>query len=205
MTIDRLPDRVTTPRLVLRRWQHADADVLQQIVMANLDHLRPWMPWIKQEPLTIIERARLIEDWTREWEDGGDSFLGVFLDGEPIGSSGCHARVGPGAIEIGYWIDQDHLRSGYATEVTAALTSAAFDNERIGRVQVHTDEANDASAGVPAKLGFRRARVETREPAAPGESGRLIIWTVTRETWTPPAPPRPSEVDQVQGSPNESR
>lgn len=190
---DRLPDRVVTPRLVLRRWRHDDAEMLQRIVTANLDHLRPWMPWIKQEPLTIVERVRLIEQWTQEWERGGDCYLGVFLDGEAIGSSGYHARVGPGALEVGYWIDQHHVRQGYATELTAALTTAAFGVDRIGRVQVHTDEANTASAGVPAKLGFRRDRVEAREPQAPGESGQLVIWTTTPETWEPPSDPPPQD------------
>ena len=141
------------------------------------------MPWAKFEPLTIAERVALIEGWTRDWEDGGDAYIGVFLDGEVIGSSGYHRRVGPTAVEIGYWIHIDHLRQGYATEVTSALTTAAFGVPGIDRVEIHTDEANEASAGVPAKLGFHRERVDTRQPAAPGESGQLVIWTVTREAW----------------------
>ena len=48
---------------------------------------------------------------------------------------------------------------------------------------LHTDEANEPSAGVPAKLGYHRERVDTRDPLAPGESGRLVIWTVTRDAW----------------------
>ena len=181
--MDRLPERLATPRLLLRRWQHDEAALLRTTILANLDHLRPWMPWIKYEPLTVGERVTMIEVWTREWEQGGGSHLGVFLEGELIGGAGFHRRVGPGAVEIGYWIAADHVRHGYASELTSAMTTAAFELADIGVVHVHTDEANEASSGVPAKLGFGRERVDVREPEAPAESGRLIIWTVTRDAW----------------------
>lgn len=204
----RLPGRVTTERLVLRRWQHDDVGRLQAAVNANLEHLRPWMPWIAKEPLTRAERVRLIEEATQLWEQGGDVNFGVFLDGDLIGSCGLHHRVGPGAVEIGYWIDERHVGRGFATELTAALTSAVFAQTEIERVEVHTDEANTASANVPAKLGFHRERIDTREPTAPGECGRLIIWTTTRDTWQPP----PVDADRPgsggghgHGAPNESR
>jgi RimJ/RimL family protein N-acetyltransferase len=182
-THDRLPDLIKTPRLTLRRWRHDQAAIVDAVVRANLDHLRPWMPWIKFEPLTRAERVSLIEQWTRDWEDGGDVVMGVFLDGAAIGGTGLHRRVGPGAIEIGYWIDGAHTRQGYATEITAALTTAALDLDDIDTVHVHVDEVNEASAGVPAKLGFTRQRVDEREPGAPGESGRLGIWTIDADTW----------------------
>jgi RimJ/RimL family protein N-acetyltransferase len=181
--IERLPERITGPRLTLRRWHHDEARLLSAAIVDSIDHLRPWMPWVKFEPLTVAERVTLIEGWTREWEGGGDCYFGVFLDGDVVGGSGLHRRVGPNAIEIGYWIHPAHVRRGYATELTAAMTTAAFDVPTIERVEVHTDEANEASAGVPAKLGFHRERVDLREPQAPGETGRLVIWTTTKEAW----------------------
>lgn len=182
-TDDRLSERVQTPRLLLRRWQHDEAQILIDAVTANVDHLRPWMPWIKFEPQTVAERVALIETWTRDWEEGGGVIFGTFLDGVAIGSCGLHRRVGAGALDIGYWIANDHTRRGYATEITSALTTTAFGAAGITRVEVHTDEANEASAGVPAKLGFHRDRVIEREPEAPAESGRLIIWTMARADW----------------------
>lgn len=178
-----LPDRVQSERLVLRRWQHDEAAILDAVVTASIDHLRPWMSWIAQEPLTIAERVALIEGWTRSWEDGGDVLYGVILDGEAIGSCGMHRRVGPRAIEIGYWIAVDHTRNGYATELLRALTDAAFAIDEIEQVVVVTDETNIASARVPEKLGFERERIELRAQTAPSETGRMIIWTMSQEAW----------------------
>ena len=180
---DRLPRRVETPRLELRCWGHDEAASASAAISASIEHLRPWMPWIKFEPLTLAERVQLIEGWTRTWEDGGDVIYGVFLDGEVIGGAGLHRRSGPGTLDIGYWIHVDHLRRGYATELTTALTTIALDIDGIDVVHVQTDEANEASAAVPAKLGFSRARTIDREPEAPAECGRLIDWTMTADTW----------------------
>lgn len=186
-----LPDQVDTPRLRLRRWHHDEAGALAAAVAASVEHLRPWMPWISFEPLTRAERVQLIEGWTREWEDGGSVVFGVYLDNEVVGGSGLHRRSGPGTLDIGYWIHVDHVRHGYATELTTALTSAAFAIDGIEVVHVQTDEANEASASVPAKLGFSRSRINVRAPAAPGESGREIDWTMTPDVWAARATDQP--------------
>ena len=179
----RLPSRVRTPRLLMRRWGHDEAALASAAISASLEHLRPWMPWIKFEPLTPVERVQLIEGWTRDWEDGGDAIYGVFLDGEVVGGAGLHHRSGAGTLDIGYWIHVDHLRHGYATELTAALATAAFGVAGIEFVHVQTDEANEASAAVPAHLGFTRSQVVERPVEAPAESGRLIDWTMTADDW----------------------
>jgi len=180
---ERLPDRVETERLVLRQWTEDDVPGLNAAVLASLDHLRPWMPWIAGEPETVARRSERVVRWRNDWASGGDSVLGVFLDGVPIGG-GMHRRVGEGGIEIGYWIHVDHVRKGYATELSRALTDAAFQNDGIDRVEIHHDKANIASGRVPERLGFSLAGEKPREPQAPGEMGIERVWVMTRERWT---------------------
>ena len=74
-----LPTGVEDGDLVLRRWEPPDAPALHDAVLANLDHLRPFMPWVAFEPLTVDERVALIEQWERDRLAGGDVLLGVFL------------------------------------------------------------------------------------------------------------------------------
>ncbi len=93
----------------------------------------------------------------------------MWLDGELVGSSGLHRRIGPGGLEIGYWIHPRHLRRGLATEVARQLTDRAFADPSVDRVEIHHDRANAASGGVPAKLGFELVG-ETR-PASPVARG----------------------------------
>jgi RimJ/RimL family protein N-acetyltransferase len=93
------------------------------------------------------------------------------------------ARIGPAALEIGYWVDVRHVRRGVATEAAFLLTNAAVDNPEIARVEIHVDPANTASNAVPRRLGYRLDRTEPRTPAAPGDTGRLMIWIISREDW----------------------
>lgn len=178
--VRRLPDLVETERLTLRLWTENDAPALSEAIESSLDHLRPWMPWAEYEPATLDERVALIRSWRTGWEQGGDSVVGVFKDGDVVGGSGLHRRVGEGGVEIGYWIHVDHLRRGYATETVRGLTEAAFDTPGIQRVEIRHDLANSASARVPERLGFTRVGEFTDEVEAPAEVGVEVRWVKER-------------------------
>jgi RimJ/RimL family protein N-acetyltransferase len=181
----RLPDHVETERLVLRRWEAADAPALAAAIAESIEHLRPWMPWAAAEPIAPTDRVRWIEQRDREWEDGGDVVLGMLLaDGTVIGGTGLHRRAGPDTLEIGYWAHVDHTGHGYVTEAAAALTDAAFTVPGIDHVEIHHDQANTASGRVPERLGYTCVG-EIAPPAdtAPGESGVHLGWSLDRAEW----------------------
>lgn len=188
----RLPRRIGSPRLVIRCWEPADVDVLQRAVAESTEHLRPWMPWIADEPLDRSARRALIEEWEAAWASGGDAVYGVFLRAEPdapdtgpvvVGGTGLHRRLGPRGLEIGYWVHAHHTRRGYATEIARAVTHAAFDDPAVDHVEIHHDRNNEASAGIPRKLGFRYAGNRRSEKAAAAETGVESIWRTTRTEW----------------------
>jgi ribosomal-protein-serine acetyltransferase len=180
----RLPGHIVGPDgLTLRRWARDDAAQLGEAVADSLEHLRPWMAWIAHEPLSVTERQTLIDSWHPEWLAGGDVVMGVFVDGAVAGGCGLHRRIGPGGLEIGYWTARRFLRQGIATTAAGLLTDAAFSDPAVTRVEIHHDQANQASAGVPRKLGWRLARKVVDEIQAPGESGISWEWQITRPEW----------------------
>ncbi len=179
-----LPSYVETERLTLRLWEPADAPAMADAVAESLDDLLPWMEWAAFEPLSMEERQALIAGARKEWRAGGDAPLGIHLGDRFIGSAGFLCRVGPGALEIGYWIHSAHVGHGYATEATRALTSLAFTLPEIEQVEIHHDKANVASRGVPQRLGFTLIREVPREKTAPGEIGIECQWVMARGEWT---------------------
>jgi RimJ/RimL family protein N-acetyltransferase len=188
LTTGRPPELVPLPGGVsLRRLTPADAAALNAAVRSSLDHLRPWLPWAAQAP-TLAEDEELIRGKEAAWEAGTDFLYVLGLDAEPgsvIGGFGLHGRIGPGALEIGYWLHADHTGRGHARHAAAALTGAALALPGIGRVEIHCDEANTASAAVPRRLGYRLDRIEDEEPVGAAGTGRCMVWTATAETWAP--------------------
>jgi RimJ/RimL family protein N-acetyltransferase len=113
-------------------------------------------------------------------------------DGEFVGTIGLHRRLADDVMEIGYWTVAGRTRRGYATAAAQAMTHVALALPGARWVEIHCDEANTASAGVPRKLGYRLDRVEQHEREAPGERGRRMIWV-----WDPPE--GPSAIGGFQG------
>ncbi len=178
-----LPEVVEAAGLKLRAWRAADVEALGEAVTRNLEHLRPWMAWVADEPLTVSDRLALIEGWARQREAGGDVVYGVIRDGEVLGGTGLHRRPGPGGLEIGYWIDRERTGRGIATEVTRAMTTAALAVDGIHFVEIHHDRANVASGRIPARLGFTFVGEAPSEVTAPGQEGVDCTWRVQADEW----------------------
>lgn len=184
MVAVQLPEAVRSRRLLLRRWTVDDVDLLAAAVANNIEHLRPWMPWVADEPMARSERAAVMHDWDRGWRTGGDVVMAMVLDGEVVGGTGLHRGRDPRCLEIGYWVDRGHTGQGLATEATETLTGVAFSMPDIETVEIHHDRANVASGAVPARLGYAFAGERTDGVQAPGECGIDCTWRVTRAGWT---------------------
>lgn len=163
--------------LVLRRWRLADAARVLAAVEASLPELRRFMPWATQQP-TLESTTAFLESVA----SGATLAFGLFdAGGEPVGGFGLHDRRGPGILEIGYWIRSDRTGRGYATAAARALTSAAFDCfPQIDRIEIRCDPANQASAAIPPKLGYRLDRTDAVEVEAEAQTGMQQVWVRDR-------------------------
>jgi RimJ/RimL family protein N-acetyltransferase len=181
------PYRIETERLVIRCYDPRDAALLKDAIDSSLDHLRPFIAWIDDEPKPLDDKVALIKRFRASF-DSAEEFLYVTFDREEcelLGGTGLHARVGPGGLEIGYWVRASRAREGIATESAAALTRVAFEVCEADRVEIRIDPENTASFGVPRKLGFaQEATLRRRLPGRPGEALRdVTISTLFREDY----------------------
>jgi ribosomal-protein-serine acetyltransferase len=183
-----LPERLAGPSgLLLRRWSPEDAQALSDAVAESVEHLRPWMAWIAEEPLTIEQRRSMLIGFERDWLAGGDVVLGMFLDGRVVGGCGLHRRLARDGLELGYWVHPSFTRRGLATTAVRLLTDAALALPGITHVEIHHDKANVASAGVPRRLGFWLLAEVPDEIEAPAESGIECRWRMDQQRWARPA------------------
>jgi len=191
------PYRVRTARLVLRCWEPDDAEALRAAAAESREHLLPWVSWARDEPQTLDEKVALLRGFRAGFDRDEDYVYGAFEpdEGRIVGGTGLHRRVGPGGLETGYWVHRDHLRRGYATEMAAAMTRVAFEHLRVERVVVQCDARNEASIGVPVRLGFtREARLRRRAPSLTDERGDLLVFTLLADEY-PTSPPASHEIE----------
>ncbi|HEX9937617.1 MAG TPA: GNAT family protein [Longimicrobium sp.] len=180
------PYRIVTPRMVLRCYSPADAVLLDTSVRESLEHLRPWMPWAHAEPEELEVKVQRLRMFRGKFDLDQDYIVGIFTPDETrlIGGTGMHPRIGPDALEIGYWIHVDEVGKGYATEAAAALTRVAFEVAGVRRMEIHCDPANVASAAVPRKLGYTlEATLRARTPTETGALRDRMVWSLFREDY----------------------
>lgn len=168
--------------VVLRRWTDEDVPTLTEAVVESLDHLQPWMVWATPEAATAEAFHQFRVDSDARAADGHEAVYGIFdrRTGAVRGGVGLHDRLGPGGVEIGYWLHVGATGRGLMTRIVGHLTDLALSQEEVLWVEVRCDEANVASAAVPRRLGFRLVDVIASDrPQAPADTGRDMIWTRT--------------------------
>jgi RimJ/RimL family protein N-acetyltransferase len=138
------------------------------------------MQWATADAADVEAQRQRIAASQEQWGAGDHRYL-MRADGDVlVGGCGLHRRVGPGGIEIGYWVHVDHTGRGYATAAARALTEAAFDLPDIDKAEIHCDLANVRSQAVPLRLRYRLDRIDACETVAPAEVGKRMIWIMNR-------------------------
>jgi ribosomal-protein-serine acetyltransferase len=173
--IVRPPARVLIGDLVLERWSIDDLDSLFVAITANLEHLRPWMPWAAEHTRESV--TEFLAESEAGWERGARFEYAIRdRDEAMLGSAGLMGRIGPGGLEIGYWLDARHTGRGIATLAAAALSEMGLALRTVERVEIHHDEANVSSGAVPKRLGFVQVAAVQTQSQASAERGRDLQW-----------------------------
>lgn len=184
---DGMPRELSLPGgEVLRPFGLDDVGQLVEVVNADLDHLRPWMPWARQ-PVSEQSQGEFVAASADQWATGTDFGYALRRGDEILGAAGLHSRRGPGVLEIGYWIRREEEGRGLVTAAARRLARVAASYDEVHEVVICCDEANTRSAAVPRRLGFTLAAVEECEPLAAGETGWHQVWVldadVVRYSW----------------------
>jgi ribosomal-protein-serine acetyltransferase len=168
--------------VVVRPWTEEDAEALEAAVEESREHLRPWMAWAAGGVDVAWRRG-----WIRQQNEGetagGDRVRGAFVSDAVVGGGGLHRRLGPDALEMGYWVHAAWTRRGVATAIAAALVAEAFADDRIVAVEIHHDPGNAASGAVAAKAGFTTVGERPRPPVAPADGPTERVWRLTRDQY----------------------
>jgi RimJ/RimL family protein N-acetyltransferase len=171
------PPHLDLPGFTLRAWSPADADALHAALAASGAHQRAWTPWVVDGRVPGASIAERLAEHARAFAAGDEWVYGLFEanGGAVLGGCGLYPRVGPRAVELGYWLAAAHTGRGLATCAAAALTRVAFAARDIDCVEIRCDPRNTASARIPARLGYRLVGADAAR-VPPG----LQLWELSR-------------------------
>jgi len=157
-----LPERIITPRLILRR-PLSDEGTECGIRFARAEATR-------NRPLTGAVRRKFGAFMVGHWHLYGFGFYVVETRAgrDAIGSCGLKYRDAypghwPGRfdeVELGYALLPEYRGLGYATEAAQTVLAVAFANLDAPRIIARCNSDNEASARVLARCGMRELRAD---------------------------------------------
>ena len=174
------PYRILSSRLCLRCWEPGDAEALRVVSARNRDHFLPWLPWAVHDPQTTAEKASIIRGFRGSFDLGTAFIYGVFSADEAklVAGVGLHPRSGTSCLEVGYWVDRDHLRCGLGTEVAALATRAGVEILKAERMEIRVQPDNAGSMEIPVRLGYHREGTLRRSTLNRGEFKDVVVFSM---------------------------
>jgi len=141
--------------IVLRPYQATDAEAFAVAVRESVDTVGLWMPWChaaysQQEALLWFDTC------AQGLADGSSFEFGVFAEenGSFLGGAGLnHFNVDHNFCNLGYWVRQSRHRQGIAFRAAEALSTFAFANLGLTRLEIVVAQGNEPSCAVARKLG----------------------------------------------------
>lgn len=174
---------LTTPRLLLRPWQEADAETLYKY--AKDPAIGPIAGW---PPHTSVEHSLKI---IRTVFAAPETYALVLKEtGEPVGSAGImfgdglhSAAIQNGEAEIGYWIGKPYWGQGLVPEAVRCLLRRCFTDLGLSAVWCGYFDGNHQSRRVMEKCGFTFHHTETDKDSSLGDLRTEHFMRLTREEW----------------------
>lgn len=177
-----MSDIVQTDRLLLRRFELADAPAVQRLAgaaqVADTTLLIP-------HPYPDGAAEGFIESTHADWDKGEQYVFAITLrsTNELCGSIGLKVSAKHERGELGYWIGVPFWNRGYCTEAGRAVVEFAFNRLKLNTVVAHHFVRNPASGRILQKLGMKYEG-RLRQHVKKGEGFEdLDCYSILRSEW----------------------
>jgi RimJ/RimL family protein N-acetyltransferase len=175
-TSDRGPQpTLVGPRVRLRPWRADDVDA---VVAACQDpETQRWtqvpVPYHREDAEGFVGPVAV-----SAWDEGGALFaVEPRNGGEVLGSIGLFPPQ-DGFAEAGYWTAPGARRRGFTAEALRLLSTWAFDQLGLRRVELHVDPDNTGSRAVAESAGFRAEGIVRQRFLHRGQPSDVVLYAL---------------------------
>lgn len=172
---------ITFADLILRPYVDADAEAFTAAALESVVTVGRWMPWCSSE----FSKQHAL-DWFAAclaFQAEGSAFeYGMFCrhSGDFLGGAGLNQIVWHNrCCNLGYWVRQSRQGQGIASRCVRALSTYAFEQLKLYRVEIVVAVGNLASEKVAVKSGavresIARNRLYLRDQPTPAHIFSLV-------------------------------
>ena len=172
-----------TDEIELRPFEETDAEELFATVIANYDHLRPYLHWVVPE-YSLEGTGQFITESQKAAKEKLRQGFGIFYEKKLIGSIGFNKFDWKcRKTEIGYWLAQDFSGKGIITNACKVLINYAFDELKMNRIEIRCADANVRSRAIPERLGFKLEGVLRQALCRHSQIYDDTIYGLLKEDW----------------------
>ncbi|MEO6541880.1 MAG: GNAT family protein [Ferruginibacter sp.] len=159
------------------------AGSLLNLVNANRDYLREWLPWVDQMQ-TVANFKQYIIETKKRAVDETDLGYAIIIDKNIVGRIGMHHinrqhKVG----EIGYWLAGGLQGRGIITKCCKALIDHGFTELKLNRIEIKCGVGNLKSIAIPEKLLFKKEGILRQAEWLNGKFIDLYLYAMLKEDW----------------------
>jgi RimJ/RimL family protein N-acetyltransferase len=182
--VDTTFERLTSERLVLRRFRASD---IETFVRYRADPaVARFQSW---EDFTAADGQEFLASMSRQHPDTPGEWFQFAVElratGTMVGDCALHALADkPREVEIGFTLAPAFHGRGYATEAVACLLDYVFGPLAKERAVGITDGRNTPSIAVLERLGFERDPTAREQVIFKGEPCDEYRYGVRREDWS---------------------
>src|SRR5262249_12526339 len=116
--------------------------------------------------------------------EGSAIRLGLRYRGQMVGRTTYSYMDTPAKkLEIGYQLDEHHTGKGIMTRAVRAMTTDAFTEMHMQKVEILCATINTKSRAIPERLGFQQEGIIRRGDKVNGVYHDLVIYGMLAEEW----------------------
>ncbi len=159
------------------------AESLCNVVNANREYLREWLPWVDNMKSVPNFRQYITESKKRA-ADKTDFGFAIIIDKNIVGRIGMHHINHQNKIgEIGYWLANGMQGRGIITKCCNALIKFGFNELGLNRIEIKCALGNNKSKTIAEKLQFKHEAVLEQAEWLNGRFVGLHLYALLKNDW----------------------
>lgn len=171
--------------LSLKLVAEKDAPILFELTSASREYLREWLPWVDKTK-TVEDTKTYIQNCVTEYAENKSMTTVILYKGKEVGVVSFNTMDWSNQnASIGYWLGEEFQGKGIMTRAVSGLTTLAFQDLGLHRVDIQAATENTKSRHIPERLGFVKEGCLRQSEWVAGRFVDHILYAMLEDDWHP--------------------